>query len=51
LRFSQGKRYAAVTWVADNAAYVVSGPDERARLEQVSKAIYDQIDKGDWKKS
>ena len=51
LRFRQGARYAAVTWVDDNAAYVVSGPAERERLEQVSKAIYDQIDKGDWKKS
>lgn len=51
LRFREGGRYAAFTWVDDNAAFVVSGPAERARLEQISKAIYDQIDKGDWKKS
>jgi anti-sigma factor RsiW len=53
LRFREGSgdRYAAVTWVSDKAAYVVSGPAERARLEQVSKAIYDQMDKSDWKKS
>ena len=53
LRFREGAgdRFAAVTWVSDKAAYVVSGPSERARLEQVSKAIYDQVDKGGWKKS
>jgi len=46
-----GDRFAAVTWVSDKAAYVVSGPSERDRLEQVSKAIYDQIDSDGWKKS
>jgi anti-sigma factor RsiW len=53
LRFREGAgdRFAAVTWVSDKAAYGVSGPSERARLEQVSKAIYDQVDKGGWKKS
>jgi anti-sigma factor RsiW len=51
LHFRQGARYAAFTWVDDKAAFVVSGPAERARLEQVSKAIYEQTDKGDWKKS
>ena len=51
LRFREDNRYAAVTWVSDKAAYVVSGPADRGRLEQVSKAIYDQIDKDGWKKS
>jgi anti-sigma factor RsiW len=51
LRFREDNRYAAVTWVSDKAAYVVSGPAERARLEQVSKAIYDQVDKDGWRKS
>jgi anti-sigma factor RsiW len=51
LRFREGSRYAAVSWVDDKAAYVVSGPADRARLEQVGKAIYEQIDKGNWKKS
>jgi anti-sigma factor RsiW len=53
LRFreSAGDRFAAMTWVSDKAAYVVSGPAERARLEQISKAIYDQIDTNGWKKS
>ena len=53
LRFREaaGDRFAAVTWVSDKAAYVVSGPAERARLEQVTKAIYDQVNKDGWKKS
>ncbi|HXD45487.1 MAG TPA: anti-sigma factor [Pseudolabrys sp.] len=50
-REGAGDRFAAVTWVSDKAAYVVSGPSERDRLEQVSKAIYDQIDSDGWKKS
>ena len=53
LRFREaaGDRFAAVTWVSEKAAYVVSGPAERARLEQVTKAIYDQVNKDGWKKS
>jgi hypothetical protein len=32
-------------------AYAVSGPDDRERLEKVSKAIYDQVDLPGGKKS
>lgn len=45
LRYKNGERYAAFYWVDDKVAYVVSGPAEREKLEVVSKAIYDQIDK------
>jgi anti-sigma factor RsiW len=45
LRYKGGDRYAAFYWVDDKVAYVVSGPAEREKLEVVSKAIYDQIDK------
>lgn len=51
LRFKQGKRFAAVYWVDDKLAYVVSGPAERARLESIAKAVYEQVDKADNKKS
>lgn len=44
LRFKSGDRVAAFYWADEKAAYAVSGPNDRARLEQVSKAIYDQID-------
>ncbi|HEU5016375.1 MAG TPA: anti-sigma factor [Pseudolabrys sp.] len=51
LRFTEGKRFAAVYWVDDKLAYVVSGPPERARLESVAKAVYEQVDKMGSKKS
>ena len=51
LRYKHGDRYAAFYWVDDKRAYVVSGPAERERLEQVSKTIYDQVDKGGARKS
>ena len=51
LRFKSDKRFAAVYWVDDNIAYVVSGPDHRAQLETVAKSVYEQIDKAASKKS
>jgi anti-sigma factor RsiW len=51
LRFKNGKRFAAVYWVDDNLAYVVSGPAERARLESVARAVFDQVDKTGARKS
>ena len=51
LRFRSDKRFAAVYWVDDNLAYVVSGPDQRARLETVAKSVYEQVDKAVSKKS
>jgi len=45
MRFRSDKRYAAFSWVDDKAAFVVSGPADRDRLEQVSKAIYEQVDR------
>ncbi len=51
LRFKSDKRFAAVYWVDDNIAYVVSGPDRRAQLETVAKSVYEQVDKSPSKKS
>lgn len=51
LRFKTGDRFAAFYWVDDKHGYVVSGPAERARLEQVSKTVYEQVDKSGAKKS
>lgn len=45
LRFKADKRFAAVYWVEDKLAYVVSGPDERAQLETVARSVYDQVGK------
>jgi anti-sigma factor RsiW len=51
LRFKMGKQFAAFTWIEGRFGFVVSGPDERNRLEQVTKAIYEQVDKSGAKKS
>jgi anti-sigma factor RsiW len=45
MRYRAGDRFAALYWVENGLAYVVSGPPERERLESVAKAAYDQIDK------
>jgi anti-sigma factor RsiW len=45
LRYKDEDRVAAFYWVDDKVAYVVSGPADRDRLEQITKAVYEQIDK------
>ena len=44
-------RFAAIYWVDDKRAYVVSGPADRDRLETITKMVYDQVDKSGPKKS
>ena len=51
LRYKEGDRYSAFFWGDDKIAYVVSGPADRDRLETVSKAIYEQMEKIGAKKS
>ncbi|HEY6023571.1 MAG TPA: anti-sigma factor [Pseudolabrys sp.] len=51
LRYTSGEMAAAFYWVDDNIAYVVSGPADRDRLETVTKAAYEQIEKTGAKKS
>ena len=51
LRYKDEDRVAAFYWVDDKIAYVVSGPADRDRLEQVTKAVYEQIDKTGSRKS
>ncbi len=51
LRFKAGRQFAAFTWIDDKAGYVVSGPDNRDRLEKVTKKIYEQVDKSGARKS
>jgi anti-sigma factor RsiW len=50
LRYTGGEQIAAFYWVEDKVAYVVSGPADRERLEKVTKAAYEQIDKTGAKK-
>jgi anti-sigma factor RsiW len=51
LRYTSEDKFAAFYWGDDKIAYVVSGPADRERLESVTKAIYEQIDKSGTKKS
>jgi anti-sigma factor RsiW len=51
LRYESGKQFAAFTWVDNDIGYVVSGPSTRDRLEQVTKRIYEQIDRSTGQKS
>jgi anti-sigma factor RsiW len=51
MRYTSSERAAAFYWIDDNIAYVVSGPADRERLEKVTKAAYEQIEKPGSKKS
>jgi len=51
LRYRSGQQQAAFYWVDNQVAYVVSGPADRARLEKITKIVYEQIDKSGAKKS
>jgi anti-sigma factor RsiW len=51
LRYKDSDRTAAFFWVDDNRAYVVSGPADRDRMETVTKAIYDQVERSETRKS
>jgi len=46
LRYKSDDHSAAFYWVDDKVAYVVSGPADRDRLEQVTKTVYEQVDTG-----
>jgi anti-sigma factor RsiW len=45
MRYRAGDAFAALYWVENGLAYVVSGPPDRERLSSVAQAAYDQIDK------
>jgi len=51
LRFDADKSFAAFYWVDGKIGYAVSGPDDRAKLENVTKAIYEQMDRTGARKS
>jgi anti-sigma factor RsiW len=45
MRYRAAERFAALYWVDNGVAYIVSGPLDRERLRNVAQAAYDQIDK------
>jgi len=50
LRYTTEQQFGAFYWVDDKIAYVVSGPADRDRLENVTKMVYEQLDKNASKK-
>jgi anti-sigma factor RsiW len=50
LRYTGGEQVAAFYWIDEKVAYVISGPADRERLEKVTKAAYEQVDKTGAKK-
>jgi anti-sigma factor RsiW len=51
LRYRSEERSAAFYWVDGKVAYVVSGPADREKLEQVTKTVYEQVDRSGARKS
>jgi anti-sigma factor RsiW len=50
LRYKHGDRVATFYWVDEQHAYVVSGPSDRDRMETITKAIYEQVEKAGTRK-
>ena len=44
LRYRASGPIGSVFWVEDEVAFVVSGPADRARLQKVAEAVYEQIE-------
>jgi anti-sigma factor RsiW len=45
LRYKDSDRAASIFWVDDKRGYVVSGPADRERMERITQAIYEQVDR------
>jgi len=44
LRYRAAGPIGSIFWVEDDVAFVVSGPADRARLQKVAEAVYEQIE-------
>ena len=44
LRYRVSGPIGSVFWIEDEVAFVVSGPADRARLQKVAEAVYEQIE-------
>jgi anti-sigma factor RsiW len=44
LRYRAAGPVGSIFWVEDDAAFVVSGPADRARLQKVAESVYEQIE-------
>lgn len=44
LRYRAAGPVGSVFWIDDDAAFVVSGPADRARLQKVAESVYEQVE-------
>jgi anti-sigma factor RsiW len=44
LRYRASGPIGSIFWIEDDVAFVVSGPADRARLQKVAEAVYEQIE-------
>jgi anti-sigma factor RsiW len=44
LRYRASGAIGSIFWIEDEVAFVVSGPADRARLQKVAEAVYEQIE-------
>jgi anti-sigma factor RsiW len=44
LRYQPANGVAAIQWTENDIGYVVSGPDERARLIEIAQSAYEQME-------
>ena len=45
MRYTAAENSGAMYWSEDNVGYVLSGPTDKDRLDQVAKLVYDQTEK------
>ena len=45
MRYAARDRNGAILWAEDGVGYVVSGPTDKDRLQQVARLVYDQTEK------
>src|SRR3984893_2919582 len=45
MRYTAAENSGAMYWSEDGVGYVLSGPTDKARLDQVAKLVYDQTEK------
>jgi anti-sigma factor RsiW len=45
MRYTAAENSGAMYWSEDNVGYVLSGPTDRDRLNQIARLVYDQVEK------
>jgi anti-sigma factor RsiW len=45
MRYTTGDNSGAIYWSENGVGYVLSGPTDKARLDQLARLVYDQTEK------